>query len=65
MDGATVLVMLRILVAVALTLALIIPASAEAPTCHPLGKGLSSVDMDGNTLTECWPLVIVAGLASD
>lgn len=58
--------MLRILVALVVVIAMFSPsASAKAPTCHPLGKGLSSVDMDGHTVTECWPLVFVGNVASD
>lgn len=56
--------MLNALVVIALSLwAVWFPAPPIE--CHPLGKGLSSVDMDGNTVTECWPLVVVDGVASD
>lgn len=41
------------------------PAAAEEPDCHPLGKGMSSIDFEGNVTVTCWPLVIVGGLASD
>jgi hypothetical protein len=58
--------MLRILAAVTLAIVLFAqPASAEAPACHPLSKGASSIDLNGHVETECWPLVVVGGLASD
>lgn len=40
--------------------------SAQAPQCHALGKGFSSVDIDGNSLGfECWHTTVFGGLASD
>jgi hypothetical protein len=68
--------MLRtVLLAVILAAAAFSPANAEAPAppipgWHPLTKCLSSIEYDaqGNVIrhaAECWPLVIIPGLAAD
>lgn len=56
---------MRFIAAALIALLFALPADAQAPECHPLGKGLSSVDMDGNVVTECWPLLIVGNVAAD
>lgn len=63
------------LLAIILAAAAFSPASAHAPAAdvpgwHPLAKCLSSIEYDEHGAVvrhtaECWPLVIVPGLAAD